>query len=62
MTTGTPGDPLRDEAMETVPGNAGNPGPTDADGTDVADADGTDADGTDADADSKDADADGTDS
>jgi hypothetical protein len=74
--TSTPGDPLRDEAMETVPGQAGaNPGPRDADGTDadstdVRDADGTDAtdtrdaDGTDAgDADSTDAgDADSTDS
>lgn len=74
MTT-TPGDPLRDEDLETVPGAAGTgPGPRDtgrtkdADGTDGGDADSADADGTDGgDADSTDSsdsdstDADGTD-
>jgi hypothetical protein len=59
MTT-TPGQPLSDDDIETVPGpsNTAMPKDGDADGTDVADADGTDGDSTDStDGDSGDSDS-----
>ncbi len=50
--TQTPGEPLRDDDIESVDETGSASGAVDADGTDTADADGTDtadADGTDAD-------------